>query len=70
MSSGFQEGTMSTVVPVYPAQFVVGQAVVKLVADETDNANAGTIKSDQQRLEAAQEVEAAEAATSSVDVVA
>jgi hypothetical protein len=49
---------------------VVGQAAVKLVADETENANAGTIKSDQQRLAAAQEVEAAEAAISSVDVVA
>jgi hypothetical protein len=61
---------MSTVGPVYPAQFVVGQAAVKLVADESDNANAGTIKSDQQRLAAAQEVEAAEAATSSVDVLA
>jgi hypothetical protein len=58
---------MSTVGPVYPAQFVVGQAAVKLVADETDNANAVTIKSDQQRLAAAQEIEAAEA---SVDVVA
>jgi hypothetical protein len=58
---------MSAVGPVYPAQFVVGQAAVKLVADETDNANAGTIKSDQQRLAAAQEIEAAEA---SVDVVA
>jgi hypothetical protein len=61
---------MSTVGPVYPAQFVVGQAAVKLVADEADKANAGTIKSDQQRLAAAQEVEAAEAASSSVDVVA
>jgi hypothetical protein len=61
---------MSTVGPVYPAQFVVGQAAVKLVADETDNADAGTIKSDQQRLSAAQEIEAVEAATSAVDVVA
>jgi hypothetical protein len=61
---------MSTVGPVYPAQFMVDQAAVKLVADETDNANAGTIKSDQQRLATTQEVEAAEAATSSVDIVA
>jgi hypothetical protein len=61
---------MSTVGPVYPAQFVVGQAAVKLVADEIDNADAGTIKSDQQRLSAAQEIETAEAATSAVDVVA
>jgi hypothetical protein len=61
---------MSTVGPVYPAQFVVGQAAVKLVADETDNADAGTIKSDRQRLSAAQEIEAAQAAASAVDVVA
>ena len=54
---------MSTVGPVYPAQFVVSQAAIKLVADETDNAGAGTIKSDQQRLSAAQEIEAAEAET-------
>ncbi len=61
---------MNTVGPVYPAQFVVGQAAVKLVADETDNAGAGTIRSDQRRLSAAEEIEAAEAATSAVDVVA
>jgi hypothetical protein len=60
---------MSAIGPVYPAQFVVGQAAVKLVADQTENANAGTIRSDQQRLAAAQEVEAEEAATSNVNVV-
>jgi hypothetical protein len=60
---------MSTIGPVYPAQFVVGQAEVRLVADQTTNANATTIKSDQQRVEAAQEVEAAEAKTSGVDFV-
>jgi hypothetical protein len=36
---------------------VVSQAEVKFVADETANANTATIKSDQQRIEAAQEVE-------------
>ena len=45
------------------------QAELKLVADETDNANTETIKSDQQRVAAAQEVETAEAKTSSVDFV-
>ena len=44
-----------------PAHIVVSQAEVKLVADETANANTSTIKSDQQRAEAAQEVEEAEA---------
>ena len=60
---------MSTIGPVYPAHIVVSQAEVRLVADETANANAETIKSDQQRVEAAQEVEAVEAKTSSVDFV-
>ena len=60
---------MSTIGPVYPAQIVVSQAEVRLVADQTDNANIETIKSDQQRVVAAQEVEAAEAKTSSVDFV-
>ena len=60
---------MSTIGPVYPAHIVVSQAEVRLVADETANANAETIKSDQQRVEAAREVEAVEAKTSSVDFV-
>jgi hypothetical protein len=64
-----QEGDMSNIGPAYPAHIVVSQAEVKLVADETTNANTATIKSDQQRVEAAQEVEAAEAKTSSVDFV-
>ena len=56
-----QEGDMSTIGPVYPAHIVVSRAEVRLVADETANANSSTIKSDQQRVEAAQEVEAADA---------
>jgi hypothetical protein len=56
-----QEGDMSTIGPVYPAHIVVSQAEVRLVADQTANANTETIKSDQQRVEAAQEVEAGEA---------
>jgi hypothetical protein len=69
MLEELQEGDMSTIGPVYPAHIVVSQAEVRLVADETANANAETIKSDQQRVEAAQEVEAVEAKTSSVDFV-
>ncbi len=60
---------MNTIVPAYPAQIVVSQAEVKLVADQTANADAATIKSDQQRVEAAQQVEAAEAKSSTVDFV-
>jgi hypothetical protein len=48
---------------------VVSQAEVKLVADQTANAKAATIKSDQQSVEAAQEIEAEEAKASSVDFV-
>lgn len=60
---------MSTIGPVYPAHIVVSEAEVKLVADETTNANIVTIKSDQHQVEAAQEVEAAEAKASRVDFV-
>ena len=60
---------MSNIGPAYPAHIVVSEAEVRLVADETTNASTATIKSDQQRVEAAQEVEAAEAKTSSVDFV-
>ena len=60
---------MTTIGPTYPAQTVVSQAEVKLVADETANLNTATIKSDQNRLEAAQEIEAADAKASSVDFV-
>jgi hypothetical protein len=62
-------GHMSTVGPTYPAHVIVSQAEVRLVADQTTNANTATIKSDQNRVEAAQEVEAAEAKASSVDIV-
>ena len=64
-----QEGDMSNIGPAYPAHIVAIQAEVRLVADETTNASTATIKSDQQRVEAAQELEAAEAKTSSVDFV-
>jgi hypothetical protein len=64
-----QEGDMSNIGPAYPSHIVVSQEEVKLVADETTDASSATIKSDQQRIEAAREVEAAEAKTSSVDFV-
>jgi hypothetical protein len=60
---------MSNIGPTYPAHIVVSQAEVRLVADETTNATTATIKSDQQRIEAAQEIEAAEAKASSVDFI-
>ncbi len=60
---------MSTIGPTYPAHIIVSQAEVRLVADQTANANAATIKSDQHRIEAAQEIEAEDAKASSVDYV-
>ncbi len=60
---------MSVIGPTYPAHMVVGQAEVKLVADQIANANPATIKSDQQSVEAAQEAEAVEAKASYVDFV-
>jgi hypothetical protein len=64
-----QEGDMSNIGPTYPAHIVVSQAEVRLVADETTNASTATIKSDQQRVKAAQELEAAQARIASVDIV-
>jgi hypothetical protein len=61
---------MSAIGPTYPANIILGQAEVRLVADQTSNANTATIKSDQKRVEDAQEVEATEAKASSVDLVA
>ena len=60
---------MSTIGPTYPAHFIVSQAEVGLVADETSNAAATAIKSDQNKIEAAQEIEAAEAKADSLDFV-
>ena len=60
---------MSTMGPTYPAHILVSQAEIRLVADQTANANTATIKSDQDRVAAAQDVEAAEAKASRVDFV-
>jgi hypothetical protein len=60
---------MNTIVPAIPAQIVVSQAEVKLVADETANADAATLKADQQRIEAAQQVVAAASRSVAVDFV-
>ncbi|MGA7994931.1 MAG: hypothetical protein WCA28_08460 [Bradyrhizobium sp.] len=60
---------MSNIGPTYPAHIIVSQAEVRLVADETTNASTATIKSDQQRIQAAQELEAEQAKISSVDIV-
>jgi hypothetical protein len=48
---------------------IVSQAELKLVADETTSATAATIKSDENKIEAAQEIEAAAAKAASVNIV-
>jgi hypothetical protein len=50
-----------TSVPRTRRTFIVSQAEVRLVADETSSATAAKIKSDQDQIEAAQEIEAPEA---------
>jgi hypothetical protein len=60
---------MSNIGPTYPAHIIVSQAEVRLVADETTNASTATIRSDQQRIQAARELEAEQAKISSVDIV-
>ena len=60
---------MSNIGPTYPAHIVVSRAEVRLVADQTADASTATIKSDQQRVRAAQEIETAEAEASSVNIV-
>lgn len=52
---------MTTIGPAYPAQFVVGQAEVKLIADQTSDAGPLAIKADEQSLANAQEIEASAA---------
>ena len=64
-----QGGNMSTIGPTYPAHIIVSQAEVKLVADQTSNADTTTIRSDQYRVQVAQEVEAAQAKATGVDIV-
>ena len=60
---------MSTIGPTYPAHTIVSQAEVRLVADRTENADTATISSDQHRVQVAQEVEAAQAKATGVDIV-
>jgi hypothetical protein len=59
---------MTTIAPTYPAHIAVSQAEVRLVADQTSNAVASTIKLDQQSVETAEQIEQA-AAKSSVNII-
>jgi hypothetical protein len=58
---------MTTIGPIYPAHIVVSQAEVKLVADQTSDAGSITIKTDEQNLTNAQEIETAK--SHEIDIV-
>jgi len=59
---------MTMIGPTYPAHIAVSQAEVRLVADQTSNAELTTIKAYEYSLSNAQEIEIAEARE--VDVIA
>ena len=61
---------MSAIGPTYPAHILVNQAEIRLVADQTSNATAETIKSDQSRIEAAKVAEAVDARALTLDLIA
>ncbi len=51
---------MTTIGPVYPAQILVSQAEIRLVADQTTSAAPTTIKADEKNLTDAEEIETGE----------
>jgi hypothetical protein len=60
---------MTTIGPTYPAHIIVSQAEVRLVADQTSNADTSTIKLDQHSVEAAEQIEQAAAKSSSLNMI-
>jgi hypothetical protein len=59
---------MTTIGPTFPAHIAVSQAEVRLVADQTANADASTIKLDQQSLQTAERIEQEAARLSTLDI--
>jgi hypothetical protein len=59
---------MTTIGPTFPAHIAVSQAEVRLVADQTANADASTIKLDQQSLQTAERIEQDAARLSALDI--
>ncbi len=60
---------MTIIGPTFPAHIAVSQAQVRLVADQTANAGAPTIKQDQQSVQAAEQAEQDEAKSSAVNII-
>ncbi|HMH59976.1 MAG TPA: hypothetical protein VK678_03785 [Bradyrhizobium sp.] len=59
---------MTTIGPTFPAHIAVSQAEVRLVADQTANADASTIKLDQQSVQTAERIEQEAARLSTLDI--
>ncbi len=59
---------MTTIGPTFPAHIAVSQAEVRLVADQTANADASTIKLDQQSLQTAERIEQEAARLLALDI--
>ena len=59
---------MTTIGPTFPAHIAVSQAEVRLVADQTANADASTIKLDQQSLQTAERIEQEAVRLSALDI--
>jgi hypothetical protein len=59
---------MTTIGPTFPAHIAVSQAEVRLVADQTANADASTIKLDQQSVQTAERIEQEAASSSTLDI--
>ena len=59
---------MTTIGPTFPAHIAVSQAEVRLVADQTANADASTIKLDQQSVQTAERIEQEAAKLSALDI--
>jgi hypothetical protein len=59
---------MTTIGPTFPAHIAVSQAEVRLVADQTANADASMIKLDQQSLQTAERIEQEAARLSALDI--
>jgi len=59
---------MTTIGPTFPAHIAVSQAEVRLVVDQTANADASTIKLDQQSVQTAERIEQEAARLSALDI--
>jgi hypothetical protein len=60
---------MTTIGPTFPAHIAVSQAEVRLVADQTANADASTIKLDQQSVQTAERIEQEAARLLALDIM-